>query len=916
MIIIIHRCMTEKKLTEKNWNGHFAFMHLKEFKNKKEVYLNGKSLKWWNRFKNGDVIEVIDKPHDFFSFIGFLILSSFMGIGALTVPTAITTTIGLLAVAGAVGAVAGIGVGLASLSGIGSVNQGSTQKKEYSSSTQPELRGANNDISNDIVPVVFGKTQQTPSYAQTPYRLVQDGTSTNKYRQYFIPNYNNVVYSDFKLGETDFNDYSIDYLKLTQASASSSFIGFENCKAISVDEELSYNADESVNQSSTHIYNESISASSIKVSYNLKFTNVNLSKFTTKKFKVVVNYKNGSTESSDTYNFSVTSSDITQVGDYYTYSGSHTFSVTASYLISVQIAPTAKTRGNSTETKNRLDVILTDETVKAGSYEKTVTLNTSINRYLGAMSEVLNTSPPNCIEIDVIIGFSQGLYSINQADASRKSRTSIIEIMYKGSDGVWHPISDANALYVRNVRGEKKALSTSSTTVSGANVTVHSPSDLDVADQLFFRPIGFELPEGQYTVRVRSADYSDKTNYDIGYPNCAEIQFRCTGNVVEPAVLPKVNQIAFEATAYKGLSGTLKKFNYIAEAVIPVWNGSNWETTAKTSNPAAIVRYLLTDSSVNPRAEKIEHIDNESLVEYYKWCETSGYKADGIVAEACKIGEIIDTILKNSQCAMIPLYNGKHTFVIDKPDKIPVGLFNMHNSWNFTWQPYVGRQTEAIRAAFVENDDWTQDELTLYWYNGQVNDTPEAGKSDLDYELVKKEYKYVADRASVRKIAAYELETVQKKRNYFTFDVNLEAVNMLLLDRVYVSNTANMQNESTGLIKSVIVENGNLKGFELYADVDIPKNAKIVIRSLDYINERAVIKIYDVINSGLNYIVEIAPVAYDGIVRGAGEITGIQDTWHYDGDLFTIGQDTIYDCIVTDIKYNDDGTATITARDY
>ena len=139
---------------------------------------------------------------------------------------------------------------------------------------------------------------------------------------------------------------------------------------------------------------------------------------------------------------------------------------------------------------------------------------------------------------------------------------------------------------------------------------------------------------------------------------------------------------------------------------------------------------------------------------------------------------------------------------------------------------------------------------------------------------------------------------------------------MLLLDRVYVSNTANMQNESTGLIKSVIVENGNLKGFELYADVDIPKNAKIVIRSLDYINERAVIKIYDVINSGLNYIVEIAPVAYDGIVRGAGEITGIQDTWHYDGDLFTIGQDTIYDCIVTDIKYNDDGTATITARDY
>ena len=168
----------------------------------------------------------------------------------------------------------------------------------------------------------------------------------------------------------------------------------------------------------------------------------------------------------------------------------------------------------------------------------------------------------------------------------------------------------------------------------------------------------------------------------------------------------------------------------------------------------------------------------------------------------------------------------------------------------------------------------------------------------------------------MQQIAAYELETIQTKRNKFEFDVKLEAVNMMLLDRVYVSNTANMQNESTGLIKSVIVDDGDLIGFELYADVDIPQNAKIVIRSLDYDQEKAVINIYNVTNSGRNYIVYITPVAYNGIIRGAGDITGIQDKWHYDGDLFTLGQDTIYDCTVTDIQYNDDGTATITARDY
>ncbi len=905
--------MTETELTEKKWNGHFAFMHLGEFKNAKEIYLNGKPLKWANRFKNGDIIEIVERPNG--------LISIFFSVVFTAISAAVAANAAL--VLGVVGLVGVVGATVAT-SNLNRNPNSTTQNKEYSSTTQPELRGASNDISNDIIPVTFGRTQQTPSYAQTPYRLVQDGSSTNKYRQYFISNYNNVVYSDFKLGETSVDDYSIDYLNIEQASGSSNFIGFENCKAISVDEELSYNADEAVNQSSTHNYNATVTADALQVDYEIEFQNVDINNFAQKTFKVVANiqrYVDGVLVTFSLENqFNVNAADLTASGDDYVYQGASSWNngnnTLLDNLVSVQIAPVGQTRGNQTETDNELDVILVSESVTADTYTETVTLNTSINNYLGSMSEVLNTSPVNCTEIDLIIGFSQGLYSLDKNSGERYSRTATVEIMYKQEGGQWQPISSANALYIRDVNGVKQPLSSSSTTVSGAKVTVHSPSDLNVADQLFFRPIGFELNEGQYTVRVRSADYAQKTNYDIGYPNCAEIQFRCSGDVVNPIVLPQVNQIAFEATAYKGLSGTLKKFNYIAEALIPVWNGADWNTTAKTSNPAAIVRYLLTNDSVNPRAESLDHIDNDSLVEYYNWCEQAGYKADGIVSEACKIGEIINSILQNTQCAMIPLYNGKHTFVIDKPGKVPVGLFNMHNSWNFKWTPAVGLQTEAIRAAFVENDDWTEDELTLYWYNGQINNEPETGKSDLDYQLIKKEYKYVCDRPSVEQIAAYELETIQTKRNQFEFDVNLEAMNMMLLDRVYVSNTANMQNESTGLIKSVITNNGNLTGFELYADVDIPENAKIVIRSLDYGNQKAVINIYDVTNSGRNYIVNVSPVAYDGIVKGAGNITGIQDTWHYDGDLFTLGQDTIHDCTVTDIKYNDDGTATITCRDY
>ena len=908
MIRIIKRCMTESELTEKNWNGHFAFFHLKEFKTAKEVYLNGKKLKWYNRFKNGDIIEIIEKPKAgisaFFTALGATI-SAFAAAHPIIASTIVSGVIGL---AGTAVAKMVAGRSAAAIS--------TTKNKEYSSTTQPELKGANNEISNDIIPVVFGTTQQTPSYAQSPFRLVNDGGSTNKYHQFFIPNYNNITYSNFKLGETSVNEYSIDYLDIQTVSGSNNFLGFENVKAHSIDEELSYNKKESVNQSSTYYYNQSVTASSVNVQFTIQFSNVDISNFANKTFEIVLNAKNGSTTVTNTQNVTVTSSNVVQSGNNYNYNGNVTFSNTVTEITSIQIAPTANTRGNTKENTNRLESLLTTETLTAGSYTNTVIINQSVNRYSGTVSEVLSTSPENTTEIDVIISFPNGLYKIKKEDGERQARSAKVDIHYKLEGGQWQSISSADSIYIRDVDNEKNPVSSSTTTVSGSTVTMTSPANLNVADQLFFRPIGFTVPAGKYTVRVRSADFSGKSNYSVGYPNCAEVQFRVTGNVINYDILPDVNQVRFIATAYKGLSGTLQKFNYVAQAKIPIWNGSDWNTTDYTSNPAAIVRYLLTDESVNPRAEKLEHIDNDSLVEYYEWCEESEYKADGIIAEAVKIGEIVNEILKNSQAAMIPLFNGKHTFVIDKPNKTPIGLFNQHNSWDFKWIPNVGRQTEAIRASFVENDDWTEDELTLYWYNGQINTEPEPDKSDSDYLIVKKEYKYVSDRQSVNNIAAYELETTQTKRNTFEFNVNLEALNIMLLDRVYISNTANMQNESTGLIKNVLVNNGYLEGFELYSDVDIPENAKIIIRSLDYQTEKPVINIYDVINNGYTYKIMINPVLYDGVIKGAGEIKGIQDYWHYDGDLFTLGQDTIYDCIITNIQYNEDGTATITARDY
>lgn len=910
MIRIIYRQFNKKKFVEKKWSWHFAFFHFKDYQN---CYINGKPLKPWHIFKNGDVIEIFEKPGFSWAVIGTWLVNAIIGV-ATSVSPAILTGIAF------VGAAAALSIGA---NAIFSSRGGSstTDAKEYSSSTQPELRGASNDISNGCLPVLFGKTQQTPSYGQLPYRLVVDGASTNKYRQYFIANYNNVVYSDFKLGETPRTDYSIDYLDILTAYGTSNFIGFDNVKAVNVDEELSYNPDETVNQNAHYDYNQQIDSGYITINYTLRFSNVNINNWANKTFRQITCVNQGG-EKNLTTNITVTSSMLTaQSNGIYTYNGSITYEKSElddnyTELIYTNFAPTSNTRGNSTETTNELDALYVSETITAEGFTETETLNLSINRYKGTVSEVVLTSPENTTDVDVIISFPQGLFHQNN-DGSRSSRSIVVEIMYKQGDGAYVPFTQGTQLYIRDINGAKQPLSSSNTTVSGANATMHSTSDMNVADQLFYRTIGFTLPNaGKYTVRVRSADYADKTNYDIGYPRCAEIQFYVNGDVLDESILPSVNQIAFEATAYKGLSGTIKKFNYIGEARIPVWNGTDWNTISESENPAAIIRYLLTDTLANPRPISPDLIDNDSLVMLYNWCEQEGYKADGIVSEATKTMDVINEILKNCQGAMIPLLNGKHTFAIDGNEKTPKGMFNQHNSWDFTWSPTLGRQTEAIRASFTDSEDYTQDEVTVYWYDGAVHNEIKAGTTDADYLLVKKDLKYVTDRASVIKSITYELLCTQTKRNNFEFSVNLEALNMTLLDRVYVSNSSNMQNESTGLIKRVLTDNGNITGFELYSDIEIPTDAKIIIRSLDYEAQEPVINIYDVTNEGLTNIVEIDPILNTGVIKGAGEIQGLEDKWHYDGDLFTLGQDTIYDCVITDIKYNEDCTATITCRDY
>ncbi|PNX49887.1 MAG: hypothetical protein BV457_00170 [Thermoplasmata archaeon M9B1D] len=1012
-------------LNEKIKGKRCAGIKLKKLFTKEElkfVYVNGKKKKSRYRLKEGDICEYIKSPEgDFVADVFTIVVGAVLVVAGIATGNPILTQIGAgLIIGGSVSALTKL------LFPIKPPSFRISPQEGQGTSQPPEIKGASNTISKSILPYVFGETIQTPFYAQYPYRLIADGSSTNKYRQYFISNYDNVNIYNEKIGETNVGSYSSNFLDINKSYGGSSFIGFDNVKPVPREEQLSVDITQEVFEISNEVYNQNVEgyaqgsiwygikpnvgstitingvvftyvvtagspteiaigttlltalnntvavlnastnplvtpatysnngsdtliiiydskgaegneftldanlpdgylvtqmtggvSTYLQYDFILEFTNVDSSNFSDKNFKIEVDILDDTlptpSEITLSQTYLIEFGDLVLVGGTtYRYIGTKTWTQNISGIIETRFFATTDTRILPEEVEDGLEVEIVEEELTTDLFNDSYTINNPINKYIGVVSEVLETSPDDTTDIDIIIAFPVGLYK-QKSDGGRESRIASINVKYKTQSGSFQDI-DTATLYVRDINGNKQPLSSSTTTVNGAIVSFSPPDNINQADELFFRTIGMTLTKDKYTIKVSSADLYEKTNFDIGYPVLSEFNFYVDGDVIDETILPNVNQISVEAIAYGSLSGTLRQYNYLAKSELPIWDGTNWSTTAETRNPASIIRDLLTNDLINPRAESIDSIDNDSLVELYNWCETEDYYVDGIISEQFKILELIQTLLSNCQ-ASFTFYNGKYYFVIDNPSKEPIDLFNQHNSFNFKWTPQIGRLTDALRIGFINNDDYSEDEITLYYYDDNVYQIPKSGTSDVDYQIIKTDYQFLTDKSSVIKLGTYALKLIQEKRNVFEFSVNLEALSLKLYDRIYISNTCDLEKESTGLIKELILSGGNLIGFKLYSFIQIEKNSQITIRSLDFTNEIPQIKVFNVLNDGFKDEIEISPIAYDGNIRGAGMIKGISEDFYYKGDIFDIGVNPIFECVIINIRYNEDLTATITARE-
>ena len=225
------------------------------------------------------------------------------------------------------------------------------------------------------------------------------------------------------------------------------------------------------------------------------------------------------------------------------------------------------------------------------------------------------------------------------------------------------------------------------------------------------------LPTAEYDVRVRRG----QPPYNVSY-----IQEECTWTVVRAIknVAPFSTPVPvccseLRIQANEQLAQYVDDFNAVCHSRLPDWNEATQSWVPRnTSNPASIMRYLLTSVHALPphKVYSTDKLDNAKLVELWKYCNENGYEFNYVCdSEQATWARLIE-VLAPGRAAPTTDVDGLWGVVIDRNGKKPVQMFTPRNSWGLSIQRGFAKLPDALRVTFVdEADDYV--EKSGYVYN-------------------------------------------------------------------------------------------------------------------------------------------------------------------------------------------------------
>lgn len=289
--------------------------------------------------------------------------------------------------------------------------------------------------------------------------------------------------------------------------------------------------------------------------------------------------------------------------------------------------------------------------------------------------------------------------------------------------------------------------------------------------------------------------------------------------VLEDAERDKCTRLGIRVAANANTSGNLDSFSIITRACARTWNGRAWTSKrTPTSNLAAWVLEIMTSSKHAPSKYEDSELDLATFGEWYTYCQTQGFRADGVICRPTKKKSIIETLCRNGNAALVfnPM-TGKIEVAIDNGRDYSIALLNSDTIQTISTTKEFKRKTTGKKVTYVNKDgDYDADSVIFMRDGGDYDpQTDTLTQTALEYiTTYQHAYKY-AWRQMAEEMAQPRVATVK---------VGREAAYYPIFSRVELQHKSLKIGLSHGKITGLKWQSGLLKEIYIEGTVTFPVN--------------------------------------------------------------------------------------------
>lgn len=313
-----------------------------------------------------------------------------------------------------------------------------------------------------------------------------------------------------------------------------------------------------------------------------------------------------------------------------------------------------------------------------------------------------------------------------------------------------------------------------------------------------------------------------------------------TENLLDSLVLTRCVSVRFQkpirqenlATVYiRARNRAVDKLSVKASAYVRNFNGTNWNTIEKTSNPAAHFLDLMTgEMNSDPIPEEL--IDFDSLQDWWTRCNSEGLKCDMVVDS----GTVADTMSLVASCGYAQPFHSELWGVVqdyDRSAETPVQIFTSRNSAGLNWKKALPKLPTGLRVNYSD---------ILYDYDQRQINVYREGAEDNDAQIEQTTYEGIVEADKIVRRARFDLRQGAYRSAVYSLSTSAEALKCRKGSLVGINHDLVTRMRGAARVSEVILnDSGLISGLVLDQTVNVLKEEEF----LTVANFNAVINVND-----------------------------------------------------------------------